>query len=706
MTRRHQAHRVYTRANWADEWTLRTGVYCESFSFASGPDVAEAVLSYHYGKLNRAGALEKTIGDPLDLNGLYVKVELDQITDDQPEAEPLAWYGVVVETADDRRGLMTHGAVSDLTGRQVFQCRGMEFFLQRTTLAKSWVRSAAGEEYEIGRAIGFNLGGGRDSDHKRLGNMRLNAEGDFVFDSAIGEQSEEWNAAYILQYLISRYSPKDAAGQPSLPFSRGSDATANILLALKPTLQAHGKNLKQLIDEIVDRRRLVGYTIVVTADVPTIEAFTFNASGMTLPGGEFIPANSNQTVWLTDEDRTIRVLSLVEDDATRFDRVIAQGELATVTTTLRQDQDTWEKDWDDETETEYKTAATGSSGYGALDVYQKENRNQAYRRRDKFKKVYRYFRIPTTATSATFPEDDIGTQRVWWAGLRLIDRLPLLTDRVYTTVDSANSTDRTIDNSQPEYLRPFAVASLDAGVWVGLDSMHIGDQINESHTKTLGRTWSVSVRMQDDVPGVILDVQGAEQHVIAYPDFVPVEPEDDRPNQDPPEIDWRDIRVTVCAELDNYAEGIWPEGPLDTTADVVRDLYIHVPRCRLDYLAPQTVVGVNDAGALEETDGGFVRDDRELLKDVARSAYEWYGQTRRAMTVVIHDLVARVKRAEPDPPTGALYTDLRIGVLITRLGAEPTDVNSVVTKLAFDLRQGTITVTTQYAEFDPRAVVA
>jgi sirohydrochlorin ferrochelatase len=118
------------------------------------------------------------------------------------------------------------------------------------------------------------------------------------------------------------------------------------------------------------------------------------------------------------------------------------------------------------------------------------------------------------------------------------------------------------------------------------------------------------------------------------------------------------------------------------------------------------VVGVNDAGALEETDGGFVRDDRELLKDVARSAYEWYGQTRRAMTVVIHDLVARVKRAEPDPPTGALYTDLRIGVLITRLGAEPTDVNSVVTKLAFDLRQGTITVTTQYAEFDPRAVVA
>ncbi len=95
---------------------------------------------------------------------------------------------------------------------------------------------------------------------------------------------------------------------------------------------------------------------------------------------------------------------------------------------------------------------------------------------------------------------------------------------------------------------------------------------------------------------------------------------------------------------------------------------------------------MDDAGALLVTDGGYIRDDRVYLQDIARCAFEWYGQTRKALSITQNSLLC----------------DHSIGELITSIGsaASPVEVNSVVTKIAFDIRNNKVTVFTQYAELD------
>jgi hypothetical protein len=151
-------------------------------------------------------------------------------------------------------------------------------------------------------------------------------------------------------------------------------------------------------------------------------------------------------------------------------------------------------------------------------------------------------------------------------------------------------------------------------------------------------------------------------------------------------MDWRDISCTVFCEYDGFAEAKYPE-QLTSEDDVINKLRLHVPNARLDYLAPETIIGVDEAGELQVcTSGGYVRDDREKLKDVARSAYEWYSATRRAIHAVYRSLV----------------TNIELGDLILNTGNINTQVvsNSVVTSLTLNLLQNTTTIQTQFAQLD------
>lgn len=682
---------MYARRKWEDEWTLQAGVYCDLFTYSAGPNVSEAILRYNYGHVLPANSVTPETRTRKSLNGWYVKVELDQITTDDPEAAPKVWVGVVVHTSDERHGRFVLEPPEQIaTGQQTFSCRGLEFLLQRTTVDSSFAIQYNGYEYEIGRAIGFNLGAGRLDDHARKGNMSLGGvKGAPVFGFDIGGETTIWNAYNIVNYLFTYHPPADVSGHDKLHWSIGDETDAKILSALKPTVQAQGKTVKQLLDEIIDRRRLVGYTITFIGTgetiTPRLKVFTFNKSEFTLPGVDgdedetTIPANANQKTWYFDDDLAIQSAVVSEDDATRFDRVIARGSPVAACFTIgvrgRENGatisfgDTLEPDWDESLQNEYNEGAKNSSGYSALEHYEKSEAHELYRRQPKFEKVYRYFRL-----SANF-------SGVWWPGLKLKNTLPLLTDHDYEEVDSADITNLTIANSQPEYLRPFAVVLVGDKYYEASRMPVAGIQSNS--VKTGGMSWSINLRMQDDLPGVILDVVGAPQHVIASEEFTPADDADDIPA----EVTWREILVTVCAETDEHAEAKWPDTPLTTDADIIRELIIDVPNARLDWLAWRTVVGINDDGELRRTlSEGWVRDDRKLLAHIARTAYEWYRQTRKSLNVTQHDLV----------------TQFEIGDLITLIGTsgDPEEINSVITHMAFDLRAGTVTIQTQYGELD------
>lgn len=696
--RRHQAHRVYITDYWENEWVLAQGVFGDSFTLAAGPDVNEATLRYNYGKVIRAGEFTVTIAEPQDLNGWYVKIELDQVTEDAPDAEPLKWYGIVVATEDSRHGLLHVGAPVE-TGTQTFHCRGLEFLLQRKIVDSSFVEgpnvsaSDPALEIEVKRAIGFNLGGGRSTDHHRKGNKGRIGDRDapiFAFDLSA---AEEWTAADIITYLFHYHPPANSDGADMLNWTVPHESEMAILRALKPTAHVQGKTVKEILDQVIDRRRLLGYSVTVDANErPQLQVFTFNSGPITLPSGELISSNGTPSEWLLDETVSVRQAVTHEDDATRYDLVIARGHPLGACFTIGSGRSSsLAKGWHTDLQTEYNAGAKNATTYATLNEHEKEEAHVEYRRQPKFEKVYSYFQLKpdfdgSIGGEVVCPDPSTGDEspdatQFWYPGLRFMDRLPLLSDHDYAVVDDVDTTDQTIENAQPEYLRPFAVIQID-GRYFDLSRLPAAG-IRSEAMKTNGYTWSASLRMQDDAPGVVFIVQGEMPHVLAITEFSAADANDTYYEA---QVDWADILVTVFCEFDQHAEVAWPEGEFTSDEDVVRRLVIDVPNARLDYLAPNTVVGLDDDGALIESDGGYVRDDTVLLKDIARSAYAWYGQTRKSLTVVQHDLV----------------TERRIGELITQIGngSESVAVNSVVTKLVFDLLAGTVTTTTQYGELD------
>ena len=96
-----------------------------------------------------------------------------------------------------------------------------------------------------------------------------------------------------------------------------------------------------------------------------------------------------------------------------------------------------------------------------------------------------------------------------------------------------------------------------------------------------------------------------------------------------PEVDYTDLRATVCAESDNYAEGkeyevaVLPDPPVPIEVLIIDagDDY------RLDFLARNTVIDLNKGIPVVAASSAAIRDDRPTLNDLARVAFEWYRRS-------------------------------------------------------------------------------
>lgn len=676
-------HAVYTKQLWADAWSLRPYLRAPEFTFACGPDMSSATLEYKYGNIMRHDAHDYAVFPPLDLSDRYVKIEVD--------GGP-TWYGVVIGSGNDRGGEHVVGADEVVRGTQTFACRGLEFLLHRVTLDTSIVSNtnAANFENTIDRAIGFNLGPGIASSVDKLANKHPagGARGVPIFAETLNN-ANEWSAADVLEYLLAYHTPTDINGLDSLGWFASRARYLPILENHTPAMQVHGKTVFQVLNELIDRRRLMGWCVRVDPnnEHPEIFVFTFNPNMIALEQG-VVPANFNPVNWDFDQDNQVQKFVLATDDATRFDRVIARGEPAGGCFTISVQNSLLEPDWSTAQQTAYRAGATGDAAYAGLDSWQRHDANQQARTKDSLKKVYRYFRVPpdfdgyvgfNAVWPQTFPvRNFLLSRKCWWPGLRFQDRLPLRTEHDYQAVNAVTNAMKT--SSKWEYQRPFAFFQ-ESGRAYFLDRMSRGEEVG-THIESSGRFWSASLRMQDDALGVIIDCGGNPQHVIAKNTFTPIDADDETDYE--AAIDYSYIYCTVFAEADGFVEERWPLNLLNV--DYVKELIINVPNARLDYLVPGTVIDIDDEGAAVTTVGGFVRDDTDYLKTVARTAFEWYSSPRKSIRVTIRDLSETRTRGE---------LVLAIG------GANNAEiVNSVVTNCTYDMRAGTATYITQFAELD------
>jgi hypothetical protein len=148
--------------------------------------------------------------------------------------------------------------------------------------------------------------------------------------------------------------------------------------------------------------------------------------------------------------------------------------------------------------------------------------------------------------------------------------------------------------------------------------------------------------------------------------------------------------VTVACELDSRTEAVWPEAESvdpEDKGDVKRQVVIDVGNAgRLDYVVPDTVTGVDGAGELVRHAGGYVRDDREWMQDLAEYVYQWYGVTRRAFRFQMEQVL----------------DILSVGQMITTIGSGDLElaVNSVVVAVTYDFHAQATYMETAFANLD------
>lgn len=189
------------------------------------------------------------------------------------------------------------------------------------------------------------------------------------------------------------------------------------------------------------------------------------------------------------------------------------------------------------------------------------------------------------------------------------------------------------------------------------------------------------MRVQELPPQVIIKAHNAPQHVIAKSHFFP--PPDAGESTSDAKYDYETaLHATIALEESRHAEAVWPkELPnLGNDIAVLRTKYIDCgDDYRLDYLVKGTIVAIDPASSklkfAQKSD--YVRDDRNLLEQIARAAFTFYS-------------IPRVSATLQKP---GLTEQLWLGMMITELGREddPTfakvTLNSVVTQITVSFPQ-------------------
>lgn len=353
--------------------------------------------------------------------------------------------------------------------------------------------------------------------------------------------------------------------------------------------------------------------------------------------------------------------------------------------------------------------------------------------------------IDTWNANGEFDEEDCET---WLAGVTVLDHLPLRERYDYSDdhIEDDDWKDTVTDlDDRPPFRKPFSFVLTNVPrfpTWELLDKID-GDAIDAPDK----RKWSVSTRAHHDRPAVQLNVSGGHQHFIANTEWTGIGFTDlgtwDAAGNSPTILDGTgnqgDYYISTSASTTTtidgvtnwlvgdriyFRDGTWRRSPaatdagaypgknhaIDFTAAWVtmtlemsektrierrismpldgeqeRVLIIPVKDCRLDYVVPNTVVGITN-GELQKTSGGFVRDDRERLSSFARAASEWYGKARQTVDI-------GYKQVRPIVELGWLIVD--VGSTYRK-----SAVNSVVTSITYDILNKSTSFQTDFAELD------
>lgn len=695
---------VYTRQAWADSWTEQTRVYADRVRYGQSPEGSSAVLAVDVGAgWDDSSPANQHFG-PLELLGYYVKVKV-QRQDGDPLPDPFYWYGIITEDGGIREGAKSYtidgSPVTVLLRSQLFVAVGLEAIFDKIYMDRSYIKgeTVPSDVSIIKRPITFNEPNdyGGDGNRTSAQGTAPNGEACNLFESDLST-GVLWATRDIVEYLINCFQPTDWDDATKLPVVI-VDTDGTLPPWDQPILQVTSTTtVRQLLNRILDRRRLMGWAVDVdeetTPHTIQVKILNFVAVEIELPSGATQPANSDTVSIDFDSALDVRA-SLTESDRHMADQVVVKGARVRSAFSLSYDDGTLVSDWKAADETAYE------DGPGSLTGTEAEQLRAIieWRRRDELRQVYSYFKVPDDwnfevgngtggAPSSSsdgghaLPIDPDLDEDTNWIYRPTLTFLRHLFRELHDTAT---------DTGPQDAPKPIAVIEIEDGTYRLIDKLAETSGVID-RGKGKGRTWGASIQMRQDCPGIILRVSGAQQLVIADSDF---DGEDDTDEQ-PSRLDWKDMIVTVACDLDRHAEAVYPEAadvdPEDK-GDQKRLIVIDIGDAgRLDYVVPDTVTGVDGDGELvRHTAGGYVRDDREWMDDLAKYVYTWYGLERQAFRFEMQQILDL----------------LSVGQMITTIGTGDLEitVNSLVVGITYDFREQETQVDTAFAQLDVDVLV-
>lgn len=701
-------HLCYTRDNWADAWTETPLLRCDSLNDQAAPAHATAQLHYRYGQAilpeigSRSADSSKASVAAGSLVGKYVKVTVTGLG---------SWYGIIVDLNDDRTGEI---GTTIPSGVENYTAYGLTLLLEKSSpIRQSVVKTPSGTA-TIGIAIPFNAGtdGRRDGSRVATGNFDTTAE--CFSDSELTEAPDfpaKWKASDAIDYLLANFPPKDKSGTAQITFSLVASSALDFELPMMPY---DGMNLWDIINKLIPRQRGLGFNATVNgSEEVELNVWTHTASAISLPGGGTIPANTSTATYDITAAVNIQSANITTSAIQTYDQVVVYGNRTGSVFTVAAGDNIVE-DWDSADETIYNLGASSSPAYATFDDNEKHAANADSRARDKLQRVYSWWRIPAnwdgkghtpsegvdSTSVAMWSLDSDGTPQLTTvgsylvSGLRIENYLPMRAAADYSgSVSPDNDTD-----TQSEFIPPILIVGIsevlsssesasasssrgDIVRWVHGERL---DAAVDSEAANRRHRWNITTRIQTDAPGLIFQTNNAPQHFFAADRFESQGPFEDIPAGE--EINTENWYATIYVTHQQRMKSVYPAAASVASGDVKRTLEIQVDDAYLDRLIPGTVVDLSYINVPSESDGGWLRDDRERLDDIARLAWMWYGTERQTLNLSFK----------------AITTGFTVGTLITELttNAGTESINTAITSVSFDLTNGVTTLQTHYNELD------
>lgn len=394
--------------------------------------------------------------------------------------------------------------------------------------------------------------------------------------------------------------------------------------------QTEGRTYRQVLNDIINPAR--GFTYFVDGTTIYVVSVSENAIGA------IVPANGNVVSLTLDESDSMIDATIRNVENAHYDKIEVRGNRPRVCFTKTFASGGFQKGWSDADETAYNAAT------------------DLQRQNDEYAGVYCRFILDNTAniTELGHPVNaDTGF---------LNTSLSYNYFRLGMTLDRALPFKRGDD-----YMRPLVLVKDSDGNYRRIDAP--------------GEDYSgCSVRMLDNDLGFVVDAP--------YPHFLGK----NRFTGDSSKEavwDYQDIKATVCAAVDDVMR-IEKTSATGESGEVTRVKTLHVPEAHLWLVKNGTVL---DADGTTQSGDEYVRDDTDMLSDLAEIALAWYGRQRSSIKVRY----------------GSPLVLNRLGHIIaeTYTGGSATPAGTIIHSIHYSLEnQQSIEFDTEFYDIDLRRTVA